>query len=432
MTTKKTKNNNTPTRYLYQPHEYQRAVHNELQNGKATFVTVVSGRQGGKTKLAEMQVIWWATSNKCKLIWVVSPTDRQSKRIFRNIFNAISTLQKDVAMRLVVKKNNSAGNISIEFFNETRIEFVSASSEDNLRGSSVDFLLLDEGAFIPSRIVEDVILPTMIASRSRCKVLVTTTPKGNNWVKEWFDLGTKTHPQFDPNYASFRWSSFDSPYTNKDMLNQLARKLTQRQVEQEINANFVDVAGVFTRINVAPKSTLDQECYAGIDVGIVNDATVIHILDREGKTKHIERLVGQNPSVIKRTIKDLFRGYKVRRGYIETNNQGIAIYRDLCEEGMYDTLQAWTTSNSSKEEIVGALVLALENDLTTIISDPPEAIQEYHEFTYDFTKGGKLKYAAGRGHDDCVMAHAIAYRAYQDFGPSKSDFNPDNIMMISI
>lgn len=420
------------TEVLYTPHRYQRKVHIEINNGLSTFITVVSGRQGGKTKLAEMQVVFWGLSHSDKLIWVVSPTDKQCKRIFRNIikeYNRVSLLSKET---IVSKKTNSVGNISIDLYNGTRIEFVSASAADNLRGPSVDFLLLDEGAFIPSEVIEDIILPTLVASKSKVKVLVTTTPKGNNWVKEWFDLGSKDHPNYDKDYSSFRWKSTDSPYTDKELLAALKRKYSAKQYRQEFEAEFVDAAGVFSNVKVSKASTLNSECYVGIDIGIVNDATVIHVLDNEGKTKYVERIVGQNPSVIRMRVQDIFRQYRVRRGYIETNNQGIAIYRDLCEEGLYDTLQPWTTSNSSKEEIIGALVSALDQDLTTIIDDPIEAIQEYYEFSYEFTKTGKLKYAAGRGHDDCVMAHAIAWKAFQDFGPSKSSFNPSNFIVMGL
>jgi len=78
---------------------------------------------------------------------------------------------------------------SVEFDNGSRI-FCSATSASAIRGSSVNYLILDEFAFVPNGIASDfyqAVYP-VISSGKTTKITIISTPNGMNlFAKFWFD-----------------------------------------------------------------------------------------------------------------------------------------------------------------------------------------------------------------------------------------------------
>ena len=86
----------------------------------------------------------------------------------------------------------------------------------------------------------------------------------------------------------------------------------------------------------------------------------------------------------------------------------------------------WTTTNSSKEEIISDLAVSIANKDVHFLKDDMKTYNELGDFVVTVSKSRKLTFAArGNGHDDRVMATAIAHKCRQDFkyaGENKLNF----------
>jgi hypothetical protein len=77
-------------------------------------------------------------------------------------------------------------------------------------------------------------------------------------------------------------------------------------------------------------------------------------------------------------------------------------------------VKPFTTTQSSKAEIIEALALAFEQGSLAILNEPI-LLGELQAFAAERLPSGMLRYAApGSGHDDTVMSLAIAYSVVRD------------------
>jgi len=81
-------------------------------------------------------------------------------------------------------------------------------------------------------------------------------------------------------------------------------------------------------------------------------------------------------------------------------------------------IRGFTTSSSSKAEIIEKLAISIEKGEIGLL-DHPKLIQELIAYTQERTASGMFKYNAPQGeHDDCVMALAMAWHGISGAGIS--------------
>lgn len=346
-----------------------------------------------------MQVIKWSLENKCK-IWVVSPTYSQSRKFYKDIFIPMAKTG------LVKNHTEGMGAVLIEFFNGSIIEFKSAASRDSLRGATIDYLVIDEGAFISEDIINEVLLP-MLLTKDKMKVLVVTTPKGKNWVYKWFIKN-------EPGYHSIKFTSADNPMANKELIDEMRLMMPSALFEQEYLAEFIDSASIFS--NVDDICSLDPQPYngslkyfVGVDIGMKADNTVISVFNNKKEMVDIIILSNKETYEIKQAIMDINIKYKPIKIYIEQNNQGLPIISDLLNVNKLYNIIAFVTTNQSKGEIINELTYSMNMGEVKLLNS--EILRsEMKAFISTKTPNGATQYFASYGHDDTVMATAIAYR----------------------
>ena len=187
---------------LLKLHEKQKLIKDACLDDSIFFILAVIGRQFGKTKLGENMALYWAINNPNSLIMWVSPTEAQLKKVYTTTKKAI----QDIPIFKSAKEQNGQTQITLK--NGSKIIYRSASAEDSLRGNSVDYLIVDEAAFIKRTTIEQVLLPTLNVKGKKC--LFLTTPKGKNWVYDYSLTATR-----NPKWRYFRFSTFDSPCSVK-------------------------------------------------------------------------------------------------------------------------------------------------------------------------------------------------------------------------
>ena len=387
---------------LYSPHSKQKEIHSAcLASNPAFFITVVAGRRGGKSMAAQNQGLFWALKDAGSTVWYVCPTDGQCQNVITELAKAV----KDSG--LVKKINNSKGDRVIEFENGSQIHFKSAMAADSLRGSKVNYMIIDEAAFINNKLFDTVLMPSMAVGGR--KVLIISTPKGTNWFHNYYQKGLVKGQR---KFKSFKFTSKDNPAVDQELIELFRSQVPEAVFNQEYLGEFVDSAAVFKYIEeiciLQEQQPVKGINYVvGIDIGMLHDNTVVTVLNTSGDMVFQDAFTQLEAPELRARILSTLKKYKPIKTLIESNNQGLPLIQDLKRE--WHNIDEFVTSNKSKEEIINKLVAAFSGKNIKCLDDEDLKV-ELNAFIFELTATGKIKYCAASGFmDDRVMSLAIAY-----------------------
>ena len=386
---------------LYKPYGKQREIHSVLNDKTTTFIVVKAGRQAGKSLLAMNQGLFWALSNANRIVYWVSPTSAQAVKIYKQILKPL------LHTNLIKSNKGGQGDAEIIFSNGSIIKFRSALQEDSLRGESVDYLIVDEAAFVKEEVFQEVLLPMLNVRGKKC--LFISTPKGKNFFYYQFLKGNTGNPS----YKSFEFISSDNPHSNPEIIQMAKESLPDVLFRQEYLAHFVDNSAVFENIDtLAVEVPITQpnpndKYYAGIDIGMKNDYTVLTIMNKDYRMVYQDRFTNVTAPELKTRLKETLNKFKPSMTFLELNNQGGPIYDDLKADNV-PNLKGFNTTGPSKDKIINNLINLFASKKITVLNDK-NLKTELEAFTMTITNTGKAKFAGANGfHDDTVMSLAIA------------------------
>ena len=385
----------------FQPHRTQKIVMDALDDPDYRFITLITSRQWGKSKLIQIQALKWALSKPKMVVWIVSPTESQVAKIFEEMFSPL------MESGIVKSKSESSGELFIKFTNNSIIEFKSSRSEDNLRGNTLDYLILDEFCFIKEATYKKILLPTLI-TRPNSKVFLASTPLGRgNWGYTQFKLkGDK--------YKSFRFTYKDNPLIDLDLIEEYKRTMSETQFAQEFLAEFVDQSTLFSNIRECEISedeiTPYTKCYGGIDLGLVNDNSVFTIVNEYGEVVFQDAFTGLEVNDLIDRLDRTFQKYQPEKVYVETNSFGLVVLQML-RELWFEKVAGFNTSNKSKSDIISNLISAFSTKSIRFVENQ-SLIDELNDFGYKLSPTGQIQYASLTSTDDRIMSLAITWFCY--------------------
>ena len=398
---------------LLQPHEKQAEIVKACLDEDIFFVVAIIGRQFGKTTIAENLAIYWSLEKENQVIYWVSPTDSQAQKVYKEIVNAV------IESGCIKSKKMPKGDTEIVFTNGSKILFRSAASEDSLRGQSVDYMIMDEAAFIKKDTVETILLPMLNVRGKKC--LFISTPKGKNYLYEYFLKGQKLNK-----WRSLRYSTYDSPFANQELIDMFKETLAPKLFQQEVEAEFVDSSSIFNNISdvmcLEPidEPQPDERYFAGIDIGFINDASVLSIINKDGNLVKYYRWENIEAPELMNEIVQINKKWKFIKVMIESNNQGLTIYHDL--KRRMSNIDEFTTTSKTKPEIINRLIHLFNTKEIKLVIDEYLRI-ELEAFIFKQNTNGNIKFMAESGfHDDCIMSLAIARWCYENKNYGKSQF----------
>ena len=149
---------------------------------------------------------------------------------------------------------------------------------------------------------------------------------------------------------------------------------------------------------------------AGLDWALSVDFTVLTIMDATTQSiAHIDRFNGVDYSLQRQRIKAACDRFGVVSVLAEENAMGKPNNDELRRMGL--PVRDFTTTNTSKAEIVEKLAAGFEQGNIKIINDPV-LIAELQAFGAERLPGGMTRYSAPDGvHDDMVISLALAWYA---------------------
>lgn len=375
-------------------HPGQAQVHNHV----ARFKVLDCGRRWGKTRLGVMECMGAAVAGQ--RAWWVAPSYKMSEvgwRPLRRLAGQIPGAEVRKVDRQVILPGG--GEVSVR----------SADNPDSLRGEGLDFVVLDECAFMSELAWNEALRPALADRQG--KALFISTPKGRNWFWYLWQRGQEPGTEWN----SWRFTSYDNPHIADSEIDAARTTLPDRVFRQEFLAEFIDDAGGVFRGVMAAATAKPQDGkqpghdYAiGVDWGKHNDFTVLAVVDlTTSELCYVDRFNQIDYAVQTGRLKALASRFQPVTIIAESNAMGEPIIEQLQRDGL--PVQPFKTTNATKTAIIDGLAMAFEQGAVKIIPDPV-LIGELQAYEMERLPSGVLRYSAPEGmHDDMVMAVALAW-----------------------
>lgn len=384
----------------------QEEIVTEILRSKCRYVTINASRQFSKSTILENILMYRALNNKFAKCLYITPTYSLSKIVMENIF-------KNLVDSNVIKSYNKSDNL-ITFINGSDIYFRSSTNPDNIRGLSIQYVFIDEAAFMDDELWE-VTRPTMAVLGKQA--VMCSTPRGRQgFFYQSCQLGESGNENYLYLYGHYK----DNPFYNKEDVEQAKMVLPLNVFKQEYDAEFLEGGGsVFGDISKcqtinALKGMQNEGPYSiGIDLGRQSDYTVVTVLNKNFEVVDIIRVNQKDWTLIIEDINTIIRKYPGANVLCETNGLGDVVF-DLLRKSN-SIVRPFITTNESKAEIIEELILAFQ---TQKIFIPTQNIfkplhNELQTYTFNYSsKTRRVTYNALSGfHDDTVISLALALKA---------------------
>ena len=380
---------------IQKPHNNQQLV----LNSKARFIVMMAGRRWGKSLISQTIAIRNALDGK--LVAYVTPTYQLSKVFFEDILKRLPSE--------AINANKS--DLTIEFITGGKIRFFTGERLDNFRGLKFHIAIIDEASYIAN--LEDgwlnSIRPTLTDYKGRA--LFLSTPRGKNY---FYSLFMKD----EQGWESFKFSTYDNPYIDKNEIDEARTQLPEAVFEQEYMANPMENAAnpfgsSHIRNCIQPLSTREIVSF-GIDLAKSTDFTAIIGLDSGGNVAYFDRFQMDWNST-KQAILQLPK----KPMLIDSTGVGDPIVEDLQREGRH--IMGLKFTQVSKQQLMLGLQTAIQS--RKIGFPDGHIVKELEVFEYQYSATG-VKYSAPSGfHDDAVCALALAWQNFtQNTGSGRYSF----------
>lgn len=203
-------------------HENQQTVADD----PARWKILCAGRRFGKTRLGVQSCLEVALAGK--RAWWVAPTFSIARVGWRDIMMAGYDLAESMGVDVKM------GDMTVNFPSGGFIAVKSADNPQRLRGEGLDFLVMDEAAFVKEETWTEVLRPTLTERKG--SALFISTPRGmNNWFyRLWQDADDRE------DWAKFKFSTVDNPAIDPEELESAKREIGSLTFAQEYEAEFVN------------------------------------------------------------------------------------------------------------------------------------------------------------------------------------------------
>ena len=345
----------------------------------------------------------------------ISPTYSQGRKVYKEL----TTLLEPTG---VIKKANSS-TLTIETIYGSTFQAFSMDSPNSIRGYTVDgILVMDECAFYPDELPDgsepwsSIIMP--ITKARKPKVLAISTPKGKRGF--WYDMYLKAISGIK-GYKEISATIYQDDLISNDEIEDIRKSVSPLAFREEFLVEFLDSSLTFFQgfEDCFTDYTFNERerVWIGVDLSSTGeDATVVTLINESMQVKQyvvegnldlkyakIAKIINETPTLV--------------AAYLENNGVGSPMINEIKKlvrnrSKLYD----WTTTNSSKEEIVSNLAVKIANKEIYFCNEDKGLFSELARFIVKYTKTGKMQFEGASGtHDDKVLSLCISLKARDDF-----------------
>lgn len=203
-------------------HENQKKV----AKSKSRWKILCAGRRFGKTRLGIHMCMEVALNGG--RAWWVAPTFAIARVGWRALENAAYSFPEEIRPKI------SLANMEVIFPNGGSIACKSADNPQRLRGEGLNFLVMDEAAFIKPDVWQEVLRPTLTERKGGA--LFISTPMGmDNWFYDLWETARTA-----PNWERFQFSTYDNPMIDDSEIDSAKHEVGSIVFAQEYLAEFVN------------------------------------------------------------------------------------------------------------------------------------------------------------------------------------------------
>lgn len=247
----------------------------DVRRAPQRFRVLACGRRWGKTRLGAILCID-AACNRGRAWWV-APTFAIAEIGWRTI--------KGLALQLGAKVEESHKRAT--FPGGGSVQVKSADNPDTLRGEGLDFLVIDEAAYIDEAAWTDALRPSLSDRKGRA--MLVSTPSGFNWFYRAFRMADE-----EPStWHSWQLPTVSNPFIDPMEVEAARRDISDATFRQEYLAEFTAqtgrVFGDFSRSRHVRSVSIEPNLPVsiGIDFGYRTFAMIATQIDKRGAVRVI-------------------------------------------------------------------------------------------------------------------------------------------------
>ena len=431
------------------PHAEQR----KLFCSTAQVRVAACGRRWGKTECLSVDISTLALKESGSKQLIVAPTDGQARLLGESVQQKLSAAldgsQEELTGLTLTIKSSPYLKLTVSGHKaDAEMAFRTAGRDGrNLRGLWAHRIIVDEAARVPDCVLTDVLLPMLTDVGG--EYLLASSPFGRRSAYYRLyarGIGTPSRPNSGEPDAAVGHESFQCPTSDNRGHLDLAFLEAQREemgeslYAQEYDAKFVDDYGAVFReeditagiATLAGVTLRDGEIHsepeasgiyvAGIDWGRKMDFSVVAILDaaaQPARLIHLSRWQGTGWDRQAAAAAEILVRYAPVRILADGSSIGDPV-AEMLEKAMVPlrrpsdrplTVERFQFGAESKVRLIDTLTVGLS---ARALQFPPHRtlLAELRGFEYAPGTSGRLKMGArSGGHDDCVIALALAWLA---------------------
>lgn len=365
------------------------------------FVTLMCGRRWGKTVYGIRKVLDAALAGQ-KVGWF-SPNYRYADETYEDLLRRLG----DFVVRQDAQKRR------IECANGALIEVWSLENQDSGRSRAYHLIIIDEAGLVPNlkKIWDEALRPTLADYRGRAMFL--GTPKGAQ--SDFVRLHRTAVINPGANWTGWSGRTRDNPYIPPEEIEEARLAMPPEAFQQEYEGIPADDGGnpfgldaiADAWLKISPSAgEQNRPVVWGADLARAVDSTVALGLDPYRGLAAIDRW--QAPWGVTRTrLVDLFG---TTPAIVDATGVGDAIVEDLQRDGARATPFRFTMP--SKMRLMERLIAAFQRRELCLHGAPEWLRAELEAFGFVYSKNGVQYSAPNGGHDDGVMALALALHGW--------------------
>ena len=385
----------------------------------AKIKTAACGRRYGKSESTAIDIVLSALENPNTIQFIIAPTADQTGIMVDEVRNRLLSVPA-LDQCLTLKESPYPlyrFRDGKHLLTATTITARTAGvTGKGIRGRKAHRVIIDEAAYVPDKVITDVITP-LLADYNGDLILVST-PSGRGYFRDCFFRG---RDPLQPRYASFQFPSRDNPYLPQEYLDNEKATKPERTWRIEYLAEFADDEGqVFRGVEAAVdpgRSTNEPfrvgaplrngalKYSVGVDLARVQDFTVITVCDSNGRQVYHERFNQISWERQIEAIANVAMSYRATI-WIDSTGVGDPIYEALRKRGLM--IEGYQLTNQSKEALIDNLAMKIEQGQLSLM-DLPVQTNELISYSYEITPSRNIKMNAPVGmHDDTVISLALS------------------------
>jgi hypothetical protein len=414
--------------HLYKLEDHQKLMLRDEDAMKVYFL----GRRMGKSLVVAMYSIWKCFFNKYYKIYILSPTQSQSRDLADTVSDMIS--RSAVVLDYLLVDNV----FTKKFINKSKIDFRTAGGKENTSsviGSGVNLLIIDEAQDVSDTLFSK-ILPVFRGQTGRSELILAGTPRSKRGfffesiynAKKIYENDDMVESDGEGLFTVFKKPTAfmndndqiiksGTPRISIEELRQDLDILDTIEFKQEYCLQFLDDLSVVYSDELIKSASIDELpdgfysdklCVGGIDIGKQRNNSVLIIAEVTEDNKLLTKYYKPFPlgtrydNIAKYLIKVIPKKFpNFKRLIFDATGVGLA-FSELIEGKTSYKTEEFKFSKESKKSLVEASVLALENGTNKIVPHP-KLVREMESYKRESTDTGNIVYHKGTS-DDFVDA----------------------------